>query len=369
MKIINTSTKILAIVATCFMSFKVSAQNKNAIDNWMNDNLQNFGGRAVLIVYKNNKIVYQQSFNELRFKQKIAAKLFSKKLDNEVDLTNFKSNTQQRIASCSKWLTAALAMIFVDEKKLSLTDSIGKFLPVMTQYGKGKIEIWHCLSHLTGIHQINISDEIKDRNSIVPTWQTMDEAMESIAKENMEGEPGKTFHYGNVGLQIIAAILEKIEAKSFEKIFQEKIAIPLNMNNTHFGNKKVPLAAGGAFSTPLDYLNFLQMILNKGKFNGRQILTSKSIELMQTNYITKETKIVYTPKEAGNWGYGFGEWVINKASNQSSKAVTSPGLFGTFPWIDINKNYCAILFSFNLKSRGRNEKYTTLKKIIEENIE
>jgi CubicO group peptidase (beta-lactamase class C family) len=183
----------------------------------------------------------------------------------------------------------------------------------------------------------------------------------------MEGEPGKTFHYGNAGLQIIAAILEKIANKDFETIFQERIAKPLQMNNTDFGKVPVPLAAGGAFSTPKDYLNFLQMILNEGMFNGKQVISKSSIIEMQKNRVAKDAKVVYSPAEAGNWGYGFGEWVMDNATeNTRSKAVTSPGLFGTFPWVDNEKKYCAILFTFNIKSKGRNERYKELKKLVDD---
>ncbi|MFI5173499.1 MAG: hypothetical protein ACHQKY_01475, partial [Terriglobia bacterium] len=50
--------------------------------------------------------------------------------------------------------------------------------------------------------------------------------------------------------------------KSFETLFAERIARPLNMKNTDFGKGKVALPAGGAVSTPEDYLNFLVMIMN-----------------------------------------------------------------------------------------------------------
>ncbi len=36
-----------------------------------------------------------------------------------------------------------------------------------------------------------------------------------------------------------------------------------------------------------------------------------SVSDMQKNYVTQETKVVYTPAEAGNWGYGFGAWVMD----------------------------------------------------------
>jgi CubicO group peptidase (beta-lactamase class C family) len=34
-----------------------------------------------------------------------------------------------------------------------LEDTIGKFLPIFTKYGKGQIKIWHCLSHTAGLEQ------------------------------------------------------------------------------------------------------------------------------------------------------------------------------------------------------------------------
>ena len=46
-----------------------------------------------------------------------------------------------RIANCSKWLSAALVMTFIDEGKLNIDDSVGKFLPIITANGKGGIRI------------------------------------------------------------------------------------------------------------------------------------------------------------------------------------------------------------------------------------
>ena len=57
----------------------------------------------------------------------------------------------------------------------------------------------------------------------------MQEAIDTIANTPMEGEAGKIFHYGNTGLQVVAAIIEKIGGKDFEILFQERIAKPLQM--------------------------------------------------------------------------------------------------------------------------------------------
>ncbi len=195
----------------------------------------------------------------------------------------------------------------------------------------------------------------------------MNETMEKIAVLPMEGEPGKVFHYSSIGLQIVAAVIEKISGKDFETLFKERISIPCGMKNTDFGNDKVPLAAGGAFSTPEDYIHFLQMILQDGFYNARQVLSKESVIKMQMNY-AKDAKIAYSPAEAGNWGYGLGEWVMDDAVKRSD-AVTSPGLFGSFPWVDNKRKYAAFLFVFNLKQKGRQKSYMELKTIVDNEID
>ena len=195
----------------------------------------------------------------------------------------------------------------------------------------------------------------------------MDEVIEKIAEQPMEGEPGKVFHYSSIGLQIAAAVIEKISGKDFETLFSERIAMPCEMKNTDFGNGKVALAAGGAFSTPEDYIHFLQMILQDGSINGRQVLSKESIIKMQMNY-TKDAKVAYSPDQAGNMNYGLGEWVMEDNAGRAN-TVTSPGLFGSFPWVDNKRKYAGFLFVFNLKQKGRNELYNGLKSIIDKEID
>ena len=55
------------------------------------------------------------------------------------EMGGFNSKTQAPIASCSKWLTAALVMQFVDEGKLSLDDKVAKYIPEFDKYFKGYI--------------------------------------------------------------------------------------------------------------------------------------------------------------------------------------------------------------------------------------
>ena len=316
-----------------------------------------------MMVYKDGKIVHTKAVNELSRKQKAIAKFIARRQGKEADFEDYTVTTRQPIASCSKWLSAALVMTFVDEGKLKLTDTVGRWLPVLSQHGKGNITVDECLSHRTGIKAPSLKESISEMRE----FNSMDDAIAAIASLPMEGEHGKVFHYSNAGLQIAGAVIEKISGKDFETLFAGRIAKPLGMKNTDFGKGKVPLPAGGAQSTPEDYLNFLVMILNKGTFNGKRILKESSVTQMQMNRVGPDVKIAYSPAEAGSWGYGYGEWVMEKStSSLSSNAVSSPGLFGSFPWVDNENHYCAFLMTFNLKNKGRNEKYKELKALVDD---
>ncbi len=354
---------LLFLISTCISFHVFSQPGFEKVDKWLEDNVAKMGGRNILVIYKDGKLVYSHAENEMSKRQKLVGRFLAKRQGKEANTDDFTNTSRQMVASCSKWFSAALVMTFVDEGKLRLTDTVGKFLPVLSQHGRGNITISQCLSHMTAIKAPDLKESLQEMRNI----NSMDEAIAEIASYPMEGEPGKIFRYSNTGLQIAGAVIEKIGGKSFEQLFAERIARPLNMKNTDFGKGKVALPAGGASSTPDDYLNFLVMILNKGTFNGKRILSENSINEMQVNRVTKEVTVAYAPAEAGNFGYGFGEWVMETSStNNLSKAITSPGLFGSFPWVDNEKKYAGFLMCFYLKSEGRNERYKSLKGLVDE---
>ncbi|MCO5946077.1 serine hydrolase domain-containing protein [Mucilaginibacter flavidus] len=252
----------LAFLFVMLLNTALAQTHFQKLDAWLDQNTREMGGRSILVIYKDGKLVYSHSANNMNMRQKMAARYVARKQGKTVDMEDYTLSTRLNIASCSKWYSAALMMTFVDEGKLKLTDTVGKYLPMLSQHGKGGITISQCLSHLTGIQAPELKENIKD----VVDANSMDEVIATIAKMPVEGEPGKTFHYSNTGLQIAGAVIEKISGKNFETLFAERIAAPLGMKNTDFGKKKVALPAGGALSTPEDYLNFLVMIMKQRRF-------------------------------------------------------------------------------------------------------
>ena len=224
----RTKTTALLLALLLFYCGNVNAQdNLKKIDNWLADNAPAMGGRDILLIYKDGHIIYSHAENKMNMRQKILNRYVAKRQGETPDLGDYTLNTRQAIASCSKWLSAALIMTFVDEGKLKLTDTVGKYLPVLTRHGKGNITIADCLAHLTAVKSPELKEEMHDLKNM----NTMDDAIGAIADLSMEGEPGKVFHYSNTGLQIAAAVIEKISDDNFRHLFTERIAKPLNMDH------------------------------------------------------------------------------------------------------------------------------------------
>jgi CubicO group peptidase (beta-lactamase class C family) len=336
------------------------AQDKDKLDQWLDDHAKEMGGRAILVVWKDGRIVYDHPVNDMTRRQKMVNKFIARRQKKEANLDDYTITTRQLVASCSKWLSAALVMTFVDEGRLSLSDTVGKYLPVLSEHGKGNITISQCLSHQTGINEPPLKESLKDMRNL----GSMDEAIRYISEMPMEGQPGKVFHYSNAGLQIAGAVIEKISGQSFEDLFAQRIARPLNMKNTDFGHGRVALPAGGAGSTPEDYLNFLEMILQRGMFEGRPVLSERSITEMQVDRLTSDVKVAYSPVPMENIGYGYGEWVVKP----DGKTVTSPGLFGSIPWVNNDKGYCAFLMTFYIKNDNREARFRELKQLVDDSL-
>ena len=354
MKIISFLSLLLAFAGVA------KAQDFSRVDEWLQANTRKMGGRSVLMIEKDGKIVYSRAVNDRNGAQKMTDKWMARKMDEAGGNEDYTTQTRQPIASCSKWLSAALVMTFVDEGKLRLEDTVGKYLPVLSEHGKGGITVKQCLSHLTGIKEPPMRQSLAEMHEI----RSMDEAIEKIAEMPMEGAPGTVFHYSNAGLQIAGAILEKIGGQSFGQLFITRIATPLGMTNTDFGKGPVALPAGGASSTPEDYMHFLEMIRNKGVYNGQRILSEASIGEMEKNRLGPDVKIGYSPAGAamGKVGYGYGEWTIGEA-------VSSPGLFGSLPWVDNSRDYSAFLMVFYLTNQGKQERERELMQLVNEALQ
>jgi CubicO group peptidase (beta-lactamase class C family) len=278
------------------------------------------------------------------------------------ELGEFNSKTQAPIASCSKWLTAALVMQFVDEGKISLDDPVVKYIPVFEKYFKNYITIRHCISHMTGIDdEGGLVKKLLQRRK----FANLEEEVNAFAAREIRANAGTDFWYGNIGLNIAARVLEVVSKKRFDLLIKTKLFNQLGMRKTTFstmdGSAVNP--SGGALSTADDYMRFLVMLLNKGKHEGKQILSEESIEILK-QIQTKKAQISYAPKSATGFGYALGSWVIEEKDTIAT-VLASPGLFGTWPMIDFCRGYVYLVFVKNLLGEERSDAHLEIKKTID----
>ena len=111
-----------------------------------------------------------------------------------------------------------------------------------------------------------------------------------------------------------------------------------------------------SYSTAADYIKFTQMILNKGRGNGNQVLKAETVATMGQNHIgdlamgkMTTSAPMYTndvdlyPEQVKKWGLSF---MINTAKTPEGRSAGSlfwAGLGNTYFWIDPARDVTGVI--------------------------
>jgi CubicO group peptidase (beta-lactamase class C family) len=142
--------------------------------------------------------------------------------------------------------------------------------------------------------------------------------------------------------------------------------VPLQMRRTSFSSLDASAVnpSGGAYSSPDDYMHFLIMLMNKGVYQGRRILSENAVNEMQALQTTL-AKIKYAPKAAEGFNYTLGAWAADWKDGKAT-ALASPGLFGSWPMIDYCRGYAYLFFVKDFLSEDRADAQMEIKAVIDE---
>ncbi|WPU92041.1 serine hydrolase domain-containing protein [Mucilaginibacter sabulilitoris] len=300
----------------------------SAVDKFLMDHLSVYGNHVAILVSQNGQVIYKQQIN-------------------------LAINSNLPIASASKWLSASVIMKLVDEHKLSLDDTVGKYLPIFTQNHKGNITIRQLFSLTAGFEGEIDADNIASKPEYHKDF-TLAQAVDSIAVYSpLINPPGKAFNYCSTSMQIAGRIAELVSGESWQALFNKKIAGPCHMTAQYLQmSAQNPLIAGGVHTTAQDYLNFLQMIVNKGLYNGTRVLSEDAIATMELDQTrgaeiqtTPYVSNVYSPFPTSPVRYGIGNWRDEVDNSGNAVETSSPGLFGTHPWQDSKHLIAGIIFT------------------------
>lgn len=282
----------------------------------------------------------------------------------------------------SRWIPAFAEMkVLVSAKKYGL-DSV--------RNAKKPITIRHLLTHSSGLvyHWNGKLGKAYIKAGVAMGLKreafSTREGMERLAKLPLQFEPGKRWQYG-LNTDVLGAVIEKVSGMPLDKFMQQRLFAPLEMHSTWF---QVPDTAmhrmsqvyartsehelvlrpedsimrawkqpftvdyaypgeplsyfsggGGLISTAGDYANFLQMLLNKGAFKGKQILSPRTVAFMLQDHTAN---MGYKPGK----GFGLGLEVIQDPDQNGELAPAGEfwwgGFFSTHFWVDPNSQLIMI---------------------------
>lgn len=350
------------------------------IDGLVNEYInKNWLTGAVTIVIKDNQLVQYKGYGY--------ADVATKK--------PMKNDAIFRIMSQTKAITSIGIMILYEQGKLLLDQPISDFIPEFkhpvildkfneadTSYttvpAKTGITFRQLLTHTSGLDYTDIgSSKVAAiyRKHHIPSGlgyfdDNLLERMKVLGKLPLSFEPGTKWQYG-LNTDLLGCLIEVISGMNLEDFFRKNIFEPLGMKDTYFNvpkskadrlatvytedslhriikwshefrridpdypimNKHYFSGGAGLSSTALDYAIFMQMLLNGGKYNGHQILSKRTVEMITSGQlsagmlgddnmglgfgITSEKSAAKGPRNAGSfaWGgyYGTTYWADPKA--------------------------------------------------------
>jgi len=312
-----------------------------------------------------------------------------------------------RIYSMSKPVTSVAVLTLYEQGHFQLDTPVSEFIPAfrdlkvlrgVTDSGleledlEREITIRDLLIHMSGLtYGFETDNPVEDmyREQIHDEAyyeRSLEETIARLVTLPLVYQPGTTWRY-SVATDVLGYVVEVISGMPFDAFLRTNIVDPLEMSDTGFyvpATKISRLAAnyapgpegglvlvdapatssfakpprlhsggGGLVSTATDYLNFSQMLLNKGEWHGTQILGRKSVELMTMNHLPEEIR----PFEHPGLGFGLGVRVVENTAQ--AQILGSKGQYGwsgaasTDFWVDPQEDLIGIL----LPQLMNNEQY------------
>ena len=281
-----------------------------AIEKALDDKRKELGIPGIsLAIVKDDQIIYLKG-------------LGLRDIDKKLPVT---PDTRFAIGSATKAFTSMLAAMSVDEGKLSLDDSPKKFLPYFTLRdpdAAAKITIRDLLSHRSGLNRTDLA--------MVSGVFNREELIKVAGMAKPTAKLGEKWQYQNVMYTAAGEAVAKAQNSTWEKLIATRIFKPLGMKNSdtsvaamqkssdfslgydynpttketrHLPQREIPAAApaGAINSSARDMAQWVRFMLNAGTFNGRRLVSEKSLDEL----LHKQINI------AGSVDYGLG-WFLRQ---------------------------------------------------------
>ncbi len=201
---------------------------------------------GVVLIARHDTILVEKAYGYLElfkstkgYPYKTAAELISARDKSSNHMT---TNTLFDLASISKQFTAAAILLLCRDGRISLNDSLGKYIPG-TPYSR--VTIKQMLSHNSGIPEyFNFNYTGYDTTPFITNDQLIRVLQRSSAQWNFR--PGDNYHYCNTNYALLASIVAKVSEMPFEQFVRDNLWKPAGMKDTYFFTELVGLYPNGS---------------------------------------------------------------------------------------------------------------------------
>ena len=263
-----------------------------------------------LIVLKNNNLLYEKYWH-----------------DN--------TQTSKHISwSVPKSFLSALIGIAVEQGLIdSIDDPVTKYLDDFKGTGYEAVPIKDLLQMSSGIKfnedYANYNSDINRFGRTISFGTPMRDFAKSLENEK---EPGTYHHYVSIDTQMLAMVLQEVSGKSVTESLQVHIWNKIGMQDDAYymvDDSGMEVALGGLNATLRDYAKFGLLYLNRGDWNGEQVVP---VDWVDASHATDEMHLVPgdNPNSSSVWGYGYQWWVPGFPSTE----YTASGVYNQYIFID-----------------------------------
>jgi CubicO group peptidase (beta-lactamase class C family) len=336
---------------------------------------------AVALVIRDGKVVYEKAFG----------------IADPKTNRPYKVDDIFRIASMSKAITSTAAMILYEQGKFNLDDPISKWIPafknmtILSSYNAKdttytsvpatkQITVRQLFTHTSGLSYGRISGDLRfhaisAKAGITELYTTdkvvLAENINKLASIPLVSQPGEKYNYA-LGLDVLGYLIEIWSGQKFDVFLKENLFQPLGMQDASFYlptekiNRLVPVLkpatsgkgwekyegtyydadypakgaktwfSGGAglSCTARDYALFLQMLLNNGLANGKQILSPYAVFLLTAANQTPDITPTDKSEQYNSLGFGVITSSGEEKGNGNKGRFSWGGYFNTNYWAD-----------------------------------
>ncbi len=199
--------------------------------------------------------------------------------------------------SLSKSFTSTAVGLAVSEGKLSIDDRVLKFFPDdAPEKPSDNLKAMRVRDLLT----MTCGHEVEVKFTPDTPW------VKKFLAHPVAFKPGTLFHYNTPGSFMLSAIVQKVTGQTVLEYLRPRLFEPLGIENPEWGTNPQGINFGG-FGLKLrteDIAKFGQLYLQKGKWNGKQLVPAAWVEQATSKQVNNGSD----PDRDWDQGYGFQFW-------------------------------------------------------------